>query len=123
MKLAMKRFLSYFPSKLPVGLPAYYEWCDSIIELSGQFADRDSMVFALSSILIHADAKYGSLPKSFFVNRLRKSAANQVASQAFQDVKQRQAEAAAKAAEQQKQSTDEVTPASKGATSDGQNSN
>jgi hypothetical protein len=101
MRLLLKKILSYLPTKLPVGLTEFNTWADSIIELSGQFADRDSMVFAISSILIHADSKYGALPKKYFVDRLRKSAANQVASQAFQDIKQRQ-DTAIKA-EQQKQ--------------------
>ena len=77
-------------------------WSESILELSGPMADRDSMLFAVASILIHADSKYGSLPKSYFVNRLRKSAANQVASQVFQDIKVKQqklAEETAKAAQ------------------------
>lgn len=96
MKLLVKRLLSYFPTKLPVGLPQFNTWADSIIELSGQYADKDSMVFALTTMIIHADAKYGSLPKNYFVVRLRKSAANQVASYAFNDIKTRQAEAAVK---------------------------
>lgn len=92
----IKRILSYFPSSLPVGMTEFIVWADSILELSGDYADRDSMLFALSSMVIHADSKYGALPKNYFVTRLRKVAANQVCSQVFQDVKMRQAEAQAK---------------------------
>lgn len=96
---AIKRFYTIqrarFSSPLPVGATEFQKWADSIIELSGQFADRDSMLFAISSILIHADSKFGALPKKYFVDRLRKSAANQVASQVFQDIKTKQAEATA----------------------------
>ncbi len=81
---------SYLPTLLPVGMTAFNAWADDIIALSGQFADRDSMRFAIASILIHTDAKHGSLPMQYFVKRLRKSAANQVASQVFQDVKEAQ---------------------------------
>lgn len=98
--MLLKRILSYFPAKLPVGMTEFESWADSIIELSGSYADKDSMVFAIASILIHADAKYGSLPKAYFVNRLRKSAANQVASQLFQDIKARQTKAAEEAKKQ-----------------------
>lgn len=95
-----KKFLltirSYFPTALPVGLTAFNEWADQIIELAGSFADRDSMRFAIASILIHADASAGSLSMQYFISRLRKSAANQIASQVFQDIKQAQAEAQAK---------------------------
>lgn len=94
----MNKFLltirSYFPTKLPVGLTAFHKWADDIATLTGPIADETSMKFAISSIVIHADAKHGSLPLQYFVRRLRKSAANQVASQVFQDVKLAQAEAA-----------------------------
>lgn len=91
---------SYFSTKLPVGLTSFNAWADDIILLSGEFADKDSMRFAIASILIHADAKHGSLPMQFFVKRLRKSAANQVASQVFQEIKTLQAEAQKKAQEE-----------------------
>jgi hypothetical protein len=115
LMLPIKRLLSHFATKLPVGLSEFESWADSIIELSGPYADRDSMVFAISSALIHADAKHGSLPKKYFVDRLRKAAANQVASQAFQDIKIRQQKAAEaqKAAEEQQQAKQvEATAAS-----------
>lgn len=103
--LFVKRVLSHFATPLPVSLPQFNSFVDDIIELSGQYADRTSMEFAISSILIHADAKHGALPKVYFVDRLRKSAANQVASQVFQDVKIAQLKAAEdqKAAELTKQ--------------------
>lgn len=95
MKLVFNRLLSYFPTKLPVGLAEFHVWADSIIELSGKFADEISLKFALASMLIHSgpakNSKYqtqpGYLPKNHFVQGLRKSAANQVASQVFQDMK------------------------------------
>lgn len=102
MKL-LKCFLSYFPSKLPVGKTEMDEFLNDIIELSGEYADRTSMEFAIASILIHAPSDKAALPKKYFVDRLRKSAANQVASQVFQDIKtkqeQQKAEVTAKQAE------------------------
>jgi len=98
MRLFLKRLLAYVPTKLPVGMTEMTVWMDSIIELSGQFADQDSMRFAIASILIHADSSKGALPKHYFISRLRKSAANQVASQVFQDIKTKQQEAQAAAA-------------------------
>lgn len=92
----IKRLLSYFPTPLPVGLSQFNTWADSIIELSGDYADRDSMTFAIASMVIHLPAGTASVPKNFFVKSLRKSAANQVASQVFQDIKSKQAEAMAK---------------------------
>lgn len=114
MKLLLKRILSYLPSKLPTGLSEFEAWVKSIMELTGQIADETSMKFALASILIHADAKHGSLPKKYFVNRLVKSAANQVASQVFQDIKTQQVaaqvEAAKSSAEVTAQTPEAVTP-------------
>jgi|ERR1019366_10357905 hypothetical protein len=92
MKLLLKRLLSYLPTKLPVGLTEFNTWADSIIELSGQYADSDSMRFAIASMVIHLPSGTGAISKNHFVKGLRKSAANQVASQVFQDVKQRQQE-------------------------------
>ena len=80
---------------LPVGMTEFQAWSDSIIALSGEYADIDSMKYALATMVMHADAKHGALPREYFVSRLRKVAANQVASQVFQDIKQKQADAAA----------------------------
>lgn len=102
MKLLMKRILSHVPTKLPVGLPQFEAWADSIIELAGDYADHDSMRYAIASNLIHLPHNKASVPKAYFVNALRKAAANQVASFVFQDIKIKQAEAAKLAEEQAK---------------------
>ncbi len=81
---------SYFPTPLPVGLPQFETWADDIIELSGKFADLNSMKFALASQLIHSKHDKSSIPKVVFVRMLRKAAANQVASAVFQEIKQQQ---------------------------------
>lgn len=104
MKLLIKRLLSYFPSKLPVGLTQFDKWVNEIIELSGQFADITSMRFVLASELMHSEAKKGSVPKNYFVSRCRKLAANQTAGYVLQEIKSEQeklkaAEAAKLAAE------------------------
>lgn len=100
----MKRFfltlLNRIPRKLPAGLTEFEAWIDRIVTQTGLIADIDSMRFALASILIHADSKHGALPDKYFTDRLVKSAANQVASQVFQDIKTKQTEEAAKAAQQ-----------------------
>ena len=90
---------------LPVGLKEFEEFAARIIAQAGQFADEDSMKFALATSIIHADAAKGSLPDSFFINRLRKAAANQVASQIFQDIKVKQQAAMEAAAKQQAEAT------------------
>lgn len=93
---------------LPVGMTEFNEFANRIISKAGQFADEDSMRFALASIMIHADASKGALPDSYFIDRLRKSAANQIASQVFQDVKAKQAAAQEAAKQVEATTTTEV---------------
>lgn len=86
----LRLILSYVPTPLPVGITQFNAFADSVIELSGEYADRDSLRFAIASMIIHADHKIAALSKQYFVKRLRKSAANQIASQVFQDIKAQQ---------------------------------
>lgn len=85
--------LSYLPSKLPVGLTEFNSFSDSIINLSGEFADRDSMKWAIASQIMHLPPQKSTASKQYFIRSLRKAAANQVASQVFQDLKIKQQEA------------------------------
>jgi hypothetical protein len=87
MKHVIKRILSKFPTDLPVGLTEFNKWADSIIELSGEYADRDSMRFAIASQVIHLPHTVSSKPKDYFVRAMRKAAANQIASAVFQEIK------------------------------------
>jgi hypothetical protein len=98
MRLIIKRLLSLFPTKLPVGMTEFHKFANEVIELSGKYADDDSMKFAIASQVMHLGAQTSSAPKNYFVRSLRKAAANQVASQVFQDVKIKQQEAAKQAA-------------------------
>lgn len=68
----------------------FNEWADSIIELSGKFADEDSMKFAIATMVMHLGPQRSHVPKNHFVRSLRKTAANQVAGQVFQDIKLKQ---------------------------------
>lgn len=96
MRLALSYIRSFFPRPLPVGLTAFHTWADNIIALSGDFADHDSMKWAIASNLIHLGAQKAYVSDQYFIRSLRKAAANQVASQVFTDVKLKQE--AAKAA-------------------------
>lgn len=80
---------------LPVGLAEFNEFANRIITLGGSYADEDSMRFALASMVMHADGNKGSYSDRYFIERLRKVAANQVAAQVLQDIKVKQQEAAA----------------------------
>lgn len=95
---ALNQLLSLLPCPLPVGMTEFEEFSNSVIELSGEYADRDSMKYAIASMIIHLGPQRSHVAKNYFVRSLRKAAANQVASQVFQDIKQKQ-EQAAKAAQ------------------------
>lgn len=102
MRFKMRLFKilsSYFPSKLPVGVAEFDKWANSIIYLSGHYADLDSMKFALATMIMHLGAQKASISKQYFVRSLRKTASNQVAAQIFQDIKEKQKAQQAAAAE------------------------
>lgn len=93
LRLLIKNLLSYLSTPLPVGLAEFNKWSDDIIDLSGDFADRESMKYAIASNLIHLPHTVSSKPKQYFIRTMRKAAANQVASQVFQDIKFKQQQA------------------------------
>lgn len=106
MNKAFLLIKSYFPTKLPVGMTEFATWSDDVITLVGPIADALSLRFALATQIMHADSSNSALPMQYFIKRLRKTAANQVAAQVFQDVKLAQKKAAEEAAKNQ---TPEVT--------------
>lgn len=103
IKSVLKYLLSYFPENLPVGMTAYNQFCNDIIELAGPYADKDSMRFVISTNILHLDPKYSRASKQYFVRRLRKTAANQIVSEVINEIKaaqlKKQAEATAKPVE------------------------
>ena len=87
MTRLLRLILSYRQEKLPVGLTAYNAWTADIIDLAGPMADKNSMLWDISTMVLHAGSENDRLSKQYFVRRLRKGAANQVASQVIQDIK------------------------------------
>lgn len=108
----IRKLLSYIPTSLPVGMTEFVEWSDSIIELSGKFADEDSMRWAISNMIMHLPSTKATASKNYFVQCLRKTAANQIAGQIFVDIKEKQAAAqkAAEAAQQPQQAEATAAP-------------
>lgn len=113
MTFTVKRLLSLLPTPLPVGMTEFESWSDDIINLSGPYADTDSMKFAIASMIMHLGPQKSHVAKNYFVRSLRKTAANQVAGQVFTNIKEKQqkaaAEAASKSNEQQKEETTTAT--------------
>lgn len=98
MKLLVKRIKSKFATPLPVGMAEFKTWSAEIIELSGKFADDESLRFALADMILRIgtikNSKYqtlpGSVPKDYFVQALRKIASSQIASAVLQEIKTNQ---------------------------------
>ncbi len=93
LKLLLKQLLAYLPSKLPAGKTEMHKFMDEIIEISGKFADVDSMKFAISSMVLRLDSTASRVSKQYFARSLRKAAANQVVSVILNDIKEAQATA------------------------------
>lgn len=103
--LAIKQMLAYIPTHLPVGKTAMHEFYDDIIELSGKYADINSMKWVLSTKIMQLDQNVSKKSKMFFVKILRKAAANQIASDIVLDIKNAQQAAIAEANKIQAEAT------------------
>jgi hypothetical protein len=100
MKKVLQLLLAYVPRRLPVGMTEFHEWSDRIIDTCGEFADRNSMKFALATQIMHLGPQKSIIADIYFVRSMQKAAANQIASAVFQEIKLKQQEEAKKAAEQ-----------------------
>lgn len=78
------------PRPLPMGQKEFVEWSERII--SGALIpcdDRDSLVGALSAMLMQLGPTESHKPDAFFIHSLRKAAVNQVAHANFQALKRK----------------------------------
>jgi hypothetical protein len=100
LKCRFSHILAYLPTKLPIGMTEYHAWLASILELAGPIADKMSMEWVVSNEVMVIKSGQDRVPKMFFVKRLRKFAANQLAASYVNQLKEQQkaVEEAAKAA-------------------------
>lgn len=78
---------SYLPTKLPTGMTEFNSWMESVLELAGPIADRESMVWLISHEIMHIKSGTDAVPKRYFVKVLRKFAANQLAAATVNDLR------------------------------------
>jgi hypothetical protein len=90
---ALKRLRSYFSSPLALGMTDYAEWSDSVAELIGPIADKDSLQFCIASEVIRLGPDVTASPKNYFVKRVKAGAAKQIAGAVFTEIKTRQQDA------------------------------
>lgn len=85
----LQHCLAFIPSKLPQGVTEFEAWSKHIINLY-QMPDNDSIRFALAAGIMHLPSTAAYRPKRYFGTTLIKGAANQVAHQIIQDLKDKQ---------------------------------
>lgn len=85
MKKLLLKLLSFFPSKLPLGMSDFKAWADEVVELA-ELPINDTMHWTLANMLIESDKLSDAKPKRFYVKRLRKAAVNQVAAFVMHDL-------------------------------------
>lgn len=92
---------------LPTGLTEFHEWSDRIISAALLPAHPDSQKYVLANLICELPVSCHAETDAYFVQRLRKSAANQVAiyyrEKIYPEVK-------ARLAEEEKQKQAMVTP-------------
>lgn len=83
------------PRPLPMGQKEFMEWSSRII--SGALVpteDTDSLRAILSAMVLGLGDTESHKPDAYFIHKLRKAAANEVANANFQEIKKRKSEAA-----------------------------
>lgn len=81
------------PRPLPMGQKEFVEWSDRII--SGALiptSDRESLVAVLAAFIMELGPTEDHKPDAWFIHKLRKAAANEVAQANFQQIKKRKIE-------------------------------
>ncbi len=76
------------PRPLPMGQKEFVEWSDRII--SGALiptTDKESLVAILATMVMSLDDTESHKPDAYFIHKLRKAAANEVAHANFQAIK------------------------------------
>lgn len=103
---------------LPIGMTEFNEMMDKVIAMSGM-PNNDSVRFAIATAVLHFPQEKPELTYSYFARVLRRAAANQVASQIFQDIKLKQ-QAEIEQQQQLAKQAEATTPVTEGVPSESQ---
>lgn len=112
LKKLIQKLLTFFPSRLPIGMTEFESWANSILD-SYDFPNNRSTKFALATMILHSnnepktfiDFIVGSpayRSKRYFAIKLFKGASNQIAAAVMEDLKNQQKLEAEKEAAQTK---------------------
>lgn len=91
LKKLFNQVRGLFPSALPTGMSQFDAWHEKLVatyDLPTQ--DRDSVRYALATMILHLGPTAAFKPQYYFVLAIRSACAKQVAGAAFQEIKLRQ---------------------------------
>lgn len=86
-----KRIRCRFPSRLPNGVEEFKAFVDDIAELSG-LPNNEKLQSVISSFILSLHPTTDAIPKLLMAQQLRKAAANQVAFEMLDRLKEKQNE-------------------------------
>jgi hypothetical protein len=93
-----KQLRGFFPSRLPQGISEFDAWAEDFFNTYNMpTSNKDSVKFTLATVVLNLGQKEAYKAKFYFLMVLRAAAAKQIAGAIFQDIKQKQKEAEAKA--------------------------
>lgn len=84
---AWKKFLTFFPSRLPRGRKEFDDFCSSILSIYGM-PNEPTYIHAIGTMILHIGPNHSRKSKRFFANSLIKSQANQVSFAVLQEIKE-----------------------------------
>lgn len=103
----------FWPTAVPVGMTAFDDWAQSIMDIYPlPTSDKNSVKYSLATMIMHRGPLTAYWPKFWFFLAFRSAAAKQIAGAVFQEIKLKQQadhEAAKKAAAEAAAKPAEVT--------------
>jgi len=85
----LKKLISFFPTKMPIGVDEFNAWAADVIMLSNT-PDNSSTRFSLCVMIMHRPATEWCKSKRFYAKQLYKAAVNEVAHSMAQGYKEAQ---------------------------------
>lgn len=111
-RLAQQLVGKYVPRSLPQGVTAFDAFVDRLIATYPlPTKDRDSIAFALASMIINLGPAVTRRSDAYFLTMIMSGAAKQIAGNVFSEIKHRQFAAAKAAAEQEAKKKEAETAA------------
>lgn len=108
LKKLGRQLLGFLPTKLPVGTTEFETWIDSFFHTYDlATTDRDSIVHALATSIMHLGPQAHKKSKYFFYKVVQAGSAKQIAHHMFREMQLKKQEEQKKAAEEAAPTTNE----------------